>query len=192
MIRGFFLALLLSTCLIAEENDVYLGVGASRVSFDHKDRFDTLNYYQTYSYNVYGGAIMNEYFSAEINYIRFNDITNEKQSTTYRSSFSSYNIGVLALYPLSEKYLSVYGRFAVGELLWDEHIDEITNSATTATVIVGGGFLMKPLEHLGIRLFYERYSFDLIDLEGTQEDKSDDRLYQMLLENVGVSIEARF
>ncbi len=189
---SIFILLLSLNLLAEEENDIYLGVGTSMVSFDHNDRFDNLEHYQTHSYNIYAGAIMNEYFSAEIHYSMYDDITSEKSSTSYRSSFSSYNIGVLGLYPLHEKYLSIYGRFAVGELLWDEYVNSVQSSATTATVIVGGGVLIKPIHNLGFRLFYERYSFDLIDLAGTEENKSDDTLYQMLLENIGISIEVRF
>ncbi len=167
--RYFILLVLAASLFSAERSGPYLGIGYG-ISLLEDDGYYVAEKPETRTLlRGYAGAYLNEHFSVELDYTHFNAYEGEHSSYgKVEEQFTLLSVAAVAHYPLYNDTLDLFAKFGAGEITWNES-GTVNRSSSAAALLVGGGFALRFVEDVSIKIGYDLTSFGLQDVSTTYD-----------------------
>jgi hypothetical protein len=155
----------------------YIGVGYGVSKYNDDGLYGSINSDSSASATIYGGAYINKHLSVELGYASF-DAWDKKEGYEIdeltKVSYSAATVSVLAHYAFFDDILDFYAKGGVGQ------IDASGISASGFTIVYGGGIGVRFSDLLGMKVAYDRYTFEYKDPASGNYDMYIDFMYGAL------------
>ena len=149
----------------------YIGVGYGTSKYNDDSLYESVKSDTSGAFTIYGGAYINKYFSVELGYAGFNDY---KIDDTTSVNFNSTTVSVLGHYAFFDDMLDFYAKGGVG------NIGASGISADGFTITYGGGVGLRFTDWLGMKVAYDRYTFEYKSSSSGNHDMYIDFIYGAL------------
>lgn len=155
----------------------YIGLGYGVSKYDDNGLYGSINSDSSASATIYGGAYINKHLSVELGYASF-DAWDKKNGYEIdeltKLSYSATTVSVLAHYAFFDDILDFYAKGGVGQ------IDVSGISASGFTIVYGAGIGVRFSDLLGMKVAYDRYTFEYKDPSSGNYDMYIDFVYGAL------------
>ncbi len=155
----------------------YVGFGYGNSKYNDDGHYASMKSDSSSSAVIYSGAYINKYFSVELDYVSFDAWQKDggyEVDNTKKVSYSAATVNVLAHYAFFDDRLDFYAKGGVGQ------IDASGISASGFSIVYGGGVGVRFNEWLGLKLAYDRYTFEYKDNVTGNHDMYIDFVYSAL------------
>jgi len=174
-LKKILVVLLLVTSLFADrDGGPYIGLGYGTSKYNDDGLYTTLKSDTSTSATIYGGAYINKYFSVELGYASFDAWQKDggyEVDSIKKVRYSATTVSVLAHYAFFDDILDFYAKGGVGS------INASGISTDGFTITYGGGIGVRFNEWLGMKVAYDRYTFEYKDLATGHHDMYIDFIY---------------
>jgi len=173
------LILLMLVGIVSADRDggPYIGLGYGTSKYNNDGLYRSLKSDSSSSATIYVGAYINKYFSVELDYASFDAWQKNggyEVDNTKKISYSASTVNVLAHYAFFDDMLDFYAKGGVGQ------IDAEGISASGFTITYGGGIGVRFTDWLGMKVAYDRYTFEYKDAITGHHDMYIDFIYGAL------------
>ncbi len=169
--------MLVSVAFAGRDGGPYIGVGYGSSKYNDDGLYTNIKSDKSSSATIYGGAYINKYFSVELGYASFDAWQKNdgyKVNNTKIISFSATTVSALAHYAFFDDMLDFYAKGGVGQ------VDASGLSSSGFTITYGGGVGIRFNDWLGMKVAYDRYTFEYKDSTTGNYDMYIDFMYGAL------------